>query len=53
MENEEWGWGDEWVAAPWDGQDEGEDGWNEEREWGRVGWLEDLLVPLDTIPAVG
>lgn len=35
---------DAWEVDPWDDYEV-----NEEREWERVGWLEDLLVPLDNV----
>lgn len=50
MEGQEMEWGDEWFALPWDEEDYER---SEEREWGRVGWVEDMLVPLDSIVGVG
>ena len=34
----------DWEMQAWDDYEV-----DEEREWERVGWLEDLLVPLDNI----
>lgn len=49
-QEQEMEWGDEWFALPWD-----EDDYQkcEEREWGRAAWIEDILVPLDSIESVG
>jgi hypothetical protein len=46
QETEEVGQGDEWFALPWDDEDYEVD---PEREWERFTWLEDLLVPLDSV----
>lgn len=48
-QNEEMGWGDDWFAQPWDEEEYEAD---PEREWERVTWVEDLLVPLDSIESV-
>lgn len=38
-------WGDDWFADAWDDEDYEVD---PEREWERVTWVEDNVVPLDS-----
>ena len=45
QETEEMGWGEEWFAEAWDDEDYEVD---PEREWERVTWVEDNVVPLDS-----
>lgn len=44
VENEERGWGDDWFMDAWDDEDYEVD---PEREWERMMWVGDDLMPLD------
>lgn len=39
------GWTDDWFAQPWDDEDYEPD---LERQWEKMTWVDDLLVPLDS-----
>lgn len=44
VEREERGWGDDWFMDAWDDEDYEVD---PEREWERMMWVGDDLMPLD------